>query len=47
MSNISSYVCEIIEKVATNLKGPSRITDFSTVFFSLEVITQVIRNVIS
>lgn len=25
MSNISSYVCEIIEKIASNLKGNNKI----------------------
>lgn len=47
MSNLSSYVSEIIEKVAANLKGSNKITEFNDVFFSLEAITQVIRNVIS
>lgn len=47
MSNLSAYVSEIIEKVAANLKGNNKITEFNEVFFSLEAITQVIRNVIS
>lgn len=47
MSNLSAYVSEIIEKVATNLKGNNKITEFNDVFFSLEAITQVIKNVIS
>jgi hypothetical protein len=40
-------VSEIIEKVAANLKGNNKITEFNDVFFSLDVITQVIKNVIS
>jgi hypothetical protein len=47
MSNISAYICEIIEKIATNLKGNNKINEFNTVFFSLDVIQQVIRNVMS
>jgi hypothetical protein len=47
MSNLSAYVSEIIEKVAANLKGNNKITEFNDVFFSLEAITQVIKNVIS
>lgn len=47
MSNLSAYVSEIIEKVALNLKGNNKITEFNDVFFSLDVITQVIKNVIS
>lgn len=47
MSNLSAYVCEIIEKAATNLKGNNKINEFNDVFFSLEVITQVIKNVMS
>jgi hypothetical protein len=40
-------VSEIIEKAATNLKGNNKINEFNEVFFSLDVITQVIKNVIS
>jgi len=47
MSNLSSYVCEVIEKVAANLKGNNRIAEFNDTFFSLDVITQVIKNVMS
>jgi len=47
MSNVSTYVSEIIEKIAANLKSPNKIIEFNTVFFSLDVITQVIRNVMS
>lgn len=35
MSNLSAYVCEIIEKAATNLKGNNKINEFNDVFFSL------------
>lgn len=47
MSNLSAYVCEIIEKIAANLKGNNKIVEFNNVFFSLDVVTQVIRNVMS
>ena len=47
MSNLSAYVTEIIEKVAANLKSNNKIIEFNDVFFSLEAITQVIKNVIS
>lgn len=44
---MSAYVCEVIEKVAGNLKGNNKIPEFNTAFFSLDVVTQVIRNVMS
>lgn len=47
ISNLSSYICQIIEKVATNLKSNTKIIEFNNVFFSLETITQVIKNVMS
>jgi len=47
MSNISNYICEIIEKIAANLKGNNRIIEFNNVFFSLDIIQQVIFNVMS
>lgn len=47
LSNLSAYVCEVIEKVAGNLKGNNKIPEFNTAFFSLDVVTQVIRNVMS
>ena len=47
ISNISSYICEIIEKIAANLKGNSKINEFNTTFFSLDIITKVIKNVMS
>lgn len=47
ISNISAYICEIIEKIATNLKGNNKISEFNETFFSLEIITQVIKNVMS
>ena len=33
--------------MATNLKGNNKIVEFNSAFFSLEVITQVIKNVMS
>jgi hypothetical protein len=47
ISNLSSYLCEIVEKVATNLKSTTRISEFNDVFFTLETVTQVIKNVMS
>ena len=47
MSNLSSYVCEVIEKIAANLKGSNKVPELQEAFFSLEVITQVIKNVMS
>ena len=47
MSNLSTYVVEVIEKVAANLKGTNRIGEFNDAFFSLEVVTLVIKNVMS
>ena len=47
ISNLSSYICETIEKIAANLKGNSKIPEFNTTFFSLDIITQVIKNVVS
>ena len=47
MSNLSSYVCEVIEKIAANLKGNNKVPELQEAFFSLEVITQVIKNVMS
>jgi hypothetical protein len=35
MSNLSAYACEVIEKVAANLKGNNKVAEFSTTFFSL------------
>ncbi len=46
MSNISSYVCQIIEKIASNLKGPNKNEIFSQTFFTFGVITAIIENVI-
>lgn len=37
----------MIEKIAANLKGNSKINEFNTTFFSLDIITQVIKNVMS
>lgn len=47
MSNLSAYVVEVIEKAATNLKGQNRIAEFADIFFSLEAVTHIIRNVMS
>lgn len=47
MSNLSTYVTEVIEKAATNLKSATKIVEFADLFFSLEVVTQVIKNVMS
>jgi hypothetical protein len=47
MSNISAYVVEIIEKAAGNLKSLTKISEFADLFFSLEVVTQIIKNVMS
>ncbi len=35
MSNASSYVCEIIEKIAALLKGNANLSDFAKKFFSI------------
>lgn len=47
MSNISAYVCEVIEKVAANLKSNNKIPEFSTSYLSLETVRILINNVIS
>ena len=47
MSNLSTYVVEVIEKVAANLKGTNKVSEFNDAFFSLEVVTLVIKNVMS
>lgn len=44
---MSAYVCEIVEKVATNLKSNNRIPDLNTAFFSLDTISTLISNVIN
>lgn len=44
---MSSYIVEIIEKIAANLKSNTKITELNTTFFSLDIITQVIKNVMS
>jgi hypothetical protein len=47
MSNLSAYACEVIEKIAANLKSNNKILEFNNTFFSLEIITDVIKNVMS
>jgi hypothetical protein len=47
MSNLSAYVVDTIEKAAANLKGQNRIAEFADIFYSLETVTQIIRNVMS
>lgn len=47
MSNLSACVTEVMEKAAANLKSVNRVNEFAEVFFSLEVMVQVIKNVMS
>lgn len=47
MSNLSAYVCEIVEKIAANLKSNNRIPELNSTFFSLETVSTLISNVIN
>lgn len=47
LSNFSAFVSETIEKAATNAKSTSPVPEFTTIFFTPEVVTIVIRNVMS
>ena len=35
ISNLSAYACEVIEKIAANLKSNNKILEFNNTFFSL------------
>ncbi|MEI2703357.1 MAG: hypothetical protein V9E83_13280 [Baekduia sp.] len=47
MSNISAYACEVIEKVAANLKSNNKIPEFSAAYLSLVTVTTLINSVMS
>lgn len=47
MSNISSYMSEIIEKISANLKSNNKVVAFATIFFSVDIVTSIIKNIMS
>lgn len=48
ISNLSTSICEIIEKVAANVKsGNESSIELSQIYFTPEIITQIIENVMS